>query len=91
MNYTVVWKPSAKARLADIWMSAADRASVAAAANAIDRALAATPQHVGESRDETARILIESPLAVVYDVSEDDRLVSVLSVRPLPRHSEPNQ
>ena len=88
MNYTVVWKPTAKTRLADVWMSAENRASVAVAANAIDRVLAASPNQVGESREGNTRILIEPPLAVVYDVSDDDRLVSVLSVRLLPQHSD---
>ncbi len=84
MKYTVTWKPSVKGRLADIWMTAPDRSAVTAAANSIDRLLRVDPLGRGESRSDTARILIVLPLAVVYEVDQDDRLVQVLSVRHVP-------
>jgi hypothetical protein len=80
MRYTVVWQPAAEQRLADIWMAAPDRAEVTRAANRIDARLAQDPQLVGEARDGTTRILVESPLAVYFDVNEPDRLVSVWAV-----------
>ena len=84
MKHTVTWKPSVKQRLADIWITAPDRPAVTEAANAIDKSLRVDPLDQGESRSGSVRILIVLPLAVVYDVREDDRLVEVLSVRHVP-------
>jgi hypothetical protein len=36
MKYTVVWKPSAEKRLAEIWMASSDRQRIADAADRID-------------------------------------------------------
>ena len=85
MKYTVIWKPSAKQHLADIWLSAEDRAAIASAADRIDRLLASDPLDVGESRSGNDRILIDVPLAVVFEVSELDRRVDVLTIRHVPR------
>ncbi len=84
MRYTVTWKPSVKQRLAEIWMTALDRSSITTAANTIDALLQVNPLDRGESRSGRVRILIELPLAVVYEVREDDRLVQVLSIRHVP-------
>jgi len=73
MKYTVTWKASVKHKLADIWVTAPERSSVTAAANSIDGLLQVNPQERGESRSGTVRMLIEPPLAVVYEVREDDR------------------
>ncbi len=80
MSYDVVWRPAAEDGLADVWAAAADRAAVSEAANEVDRALAQRPWTAGESRVGTTRILIEEPLAVLYEVVEDDRRVFVLDV-----------
>ena len=77
MTYTVVWRPSAERRLAEIWTIADDRQTVTDATNAIDALLRATPLEVGESRVANVRILTVLPLSVYYDVHEDDRLVAV--------------
>ena len=81
MRYTVTWKRSAADELAEIWMSARDRVAVTEAADRLDAALRADPDRYGESRGGTYRVVIVSPLAVVYDVSEADRRVRILSVR----------
>jgi hypothetical protein len=86
MRYTVLWKPSASRRLAEIWVAAPDRAAVSAAANAIDSRLQLEPRTQGEGRSGVDRILIVSPLAVVFEVHDEDRLVYVLSVRYLPEN-----
>lgn len=80
MTYTVVWRPTAERKLAEIWSSAPDRQAVAEAANAVDALLRSTPLEVGESRAEETRILVVRPLAVYYDVQEADRLVAVWAV-----------
>lgn len=81
MTYTVTWKQSAADRLAEIWLSARDRPAVTQAANRLDAALRIDPCRHGESRGGTSRVVILSPLAVVYEVLEADRLVEILSVR----------
>jgi hypothetical protein len=77
MTYTVVWKPGAESALTQAWIEATDRRTLTEAADTIDALLRASPLEVGESRASPTRILVVSPLAVYYDVSEDDRLVTV--------------
>lgn len=81
MKYTVVWKPKAEEQLADIWIAAFDRVSVAAAADEIDRRLKMSPLTYGESRSGVTRIAVVPPLSVHFDVHDEDRLVAVLTVR----------
>jgi plasmid stabilization system protein ParE len=59
-------------------MSARNHEAVTAAVDRIDRALANSPNGVGESRPDGYRILIELPLVVYYQVVEGNRLVRVL-------------
>jgi hypothetical protein len=80
MKYTVVWQAATEQDLILLWMSAPDQAAVTAACNAIDAALQSDPLGVGESRSGIKRILIEPPLAVLYDVIEDDGKVVVWQV-----------
>jgi hypothetical protein len=80
VKYTVVWSPDAEQELADIWNKAADRESVASAANFLDRELARDPGHVGESRQFGQRITHCLPLGVRFAIQEEDRLVRVLAV-----------
>jgi hypothetical protein len=77
MNYRVEWTPQALQWLADAWLNAQDRAVVSSASNAIDTALQLDPLSQGESRDDGSRILINSPLAVLYDVDAATRTVTV--------------
>ncbi len=72
MKWTVLWISSTENDLADLWMSAPDKAAVTAAANLIDQELAKNPLAVGEGRSGNSRILVEPPLAVEYDVIVDD-------------------
>jgi hypothetical protein len=81
MSYTVVWKEPAKARLAEIWMAATDRAAVTRAADEIDARLRDAPLDTGESREAEHRVAFIKPLVVEYAVSEADRLVSIAHVR----------
>jgi hypothetical protein len=80
MTWTVTWKPRPEQALARLWTDASDRATVSAAANAIDAALARDPEGVGEGREGNDRILFEPPLAVLYEVDPGDRKVTVFSV-----------
>jgi len=80
MNYTVVWKPDAENELADVWLKTTDRSDLAVAANRLEQALGRNPSGIGEAVHGITRIVFEGPLGVVYDVSDDDRLVTVLKL-----------
>ena len=80
MRYTVVWLKAAQDHLADIWREASDRQAVAAASNLVDMILGRDPYAHSESRTDANRIMFVPPLAVAYDVSDDDRLVTVWAV-----------
>jgi hypothetical protein len=85
MKYTVVWKPAAEQQLAQLWISAPDRAEVTAAANAIDAVLSQDPLAQGEARSDGERIFFVEPLAVLFRVADPDRLVTVLAVWRWPK------
>lgn len=84
MKYTVVWQPKATDELAQLWINSADRGSVTAAADSIDRMLQRDPVLRGETHTASTRVLLVRPLAAVYRVVEDDRIVKVLLIRPAP-------
>ena len=55
MKYTVIWKPTAEAELARLWLNATDRAAVTAGVKKIEnrRAGAADVQKAGRAGSET--------------------------------------
>jgi hypothetical protein len=77
--FHVHWIPSALNDLAEIWSRANDRQAVTEATQRIDDMLSRDPGSQGESRDEGRRILLESPLGVLFRVDATARTVSVLS------------
>lgn len=80
MKFTVAWAPIAERKLAELWLAAPDREALANASDLIDQQLAEKPHLVGESRGAGQRLLIEPPLAVLYEVVMDDRYVVVRAV-----------
>lgn len=80
MRYTVCWTPLAEKDLADIWLKSLARATVTDAANRIDRILEQDVLAAGAIREDGRRHLIVPPL-VVFDVSPEDRMVTVNRVR----------
>lgn len=84
MKFTVVWKATAEARLAELWMTAADRRVIREAATEIESALRADPIAFGESRDAQTRVAVVAPLVVHFEVHEDDRQVIVLTLHAIP-------
>ena len=50
----------------------------------IDSVLALCPHEQGEERSEGTRILIVPPPAIIFEISDDDRRVTVLSVKETP-------
>jgi len=80
MKYTVVWKPEAERRLAELWMEADDPEQLANAANLIEKELAINPEAVGEQRVGSIRVVVVPPLGMHFRVRSGDRQVLVLAV-----------
>ena len=84
MKFTVIWKATAETQLAELWMTAADRKVIRAAADEIEAALRTDPVSFGESRDAETRVAVVAPLVVHFEVHEDDRRVIVLTLHAIP-------
>jgi hypothetical protein len=80
MSYRVLWQPKAEQALAELWMDAANRSAITAAARGIDEQLRTDPENVGESRWGDKRILLVPLLGVDFTIDRRRRLVSVLAV-----------
>jgi hypothetical protein len=80
MRFTVVWRTLAQQQLAQCWITSPDRNAVTAAAASIDAALQRDPLNIGESRSGAERIAFFDPLWVQFEVSEPDRLVTVIDI-----------
>jgi hypothetical protein len=80
MTYTVVWIRSALDELADLWTKAGDRQEITDASGRIDLVLRTNPYLHSESRGKSFRILFVPPLAVLFEVSDADRMVTVRAV-----------
>jgi hypothetical protein len=80
LKHTVTWTRRPEGKLADLWNVAADQKLVSTAANEIDRLLRISPDEQGESRSADRRIIIVPPLAAMFRVFRQDRLVRVLIV-----------
>lgn len=79
--YIVVWWEFAQSRLADLWISAADRTAIRRAADEIDRRLATNPKSCIESNHEgLCRMTIE-PLYVQFTIDEENQAVIIWTVR----------
>ena len=79
MRYTVVWLPSAEEELANIWNGAVDRQAVSRIADEIEVLLRTSSQARGGNGEGTHAFTI-FPLAVILEVSPDDRKVTILEV-----------
>jgi hypothetical protein len=80
MKYEVLWSPFAEQLLAELWYEPNDRYLVSEAARQIDENLARSPHSSGESRGDGTRILLLSPLGVLYEIFDDERQVVVRKV-----------
>jgi hypothetical protein len=84
MKYTVVYTPFADYQLADIWLRAKNRQQVTDSANKIESMLRHDADQLGLPRRHGHRVIVKPPLVFTFEVSVDDRLVTVLSIRYLP-------
>jgi predicted ATPase len=80
--FEVEWIEAAVTRLASAWLRAdpIQRGAITAASHLIDETLASNPIDAGESRDANRRIFIADPLAAIYGIDEDRKVVTVLDV-----------
>lgn len=84
MKYTVVFSPFADYQLADIWLRAKNRQQIANASNEIETMLRRGADQLGLPRRNGRRVIVKPPLVFTFEVSMEDRLVTVLSIRYLP-------
>jgi hypothetical protein len=84
--FELLWLPSARDELARLWLAAdsALRARITASANALEHRRSRDPFAESESRDRNARITFEAPLAIRFEVDEDERRVWVIGIRIYP-------
>lgn len=81
IRYTVTWHQMAQDRLAELWLSATDRALIANAADAIDQELSKDAATKGTEISPGIFELTLLPLRVLYEVSDPDRQVKVAGVK----------
>ena len=81
--FRVDWLASALDELTALWTSADSgvRATITAAAHAIEQRLQANAPNEGESRPDLRRIIFTAPLAVTYQIESDGATATVLHVR----------
>jgi hypothetical protein len=70
MNYMVVWTAVAESRLTQMWLASRMRHAIRDAADQIDAALERNPQQCGESREKGQRIMLQSPLGVLFEIDD---------------------
>ena len=81
-HYTVVWVPSARRKLAELWNeNPAIRQEIADSDDEIDSSLAQDPLGIGIPTEGVGRLVVRPPLMVLYRVDEDDRQVRIIYVK----------
>jgi len=86
MKFTVAMSPVAEHQLALIWLQADNREGVSEAFNRIETLLKTDAHRLGRLHPSGWRVMTLLPLAVTFKVSEDDRLVTIMSVFYRPDH-----
>lgn len=87
MTFRVLWPERAMQSLAATFLAARAAGDTEAVNDAVveaERLLARAPQTAGESRSGAIRLLIVAPVAVEFEVFEDDRVVVVSETRYVP-------
>jgi hypothetical protein len=80
MKFTVAMSPVAEHQLALIWLQAEDRERVSQAFHRIEALLKTDAHRLGRLHPSGWRVLTLMPIVVTFKVSEDDRLVTIMSV-----------
>lgn len=88
MKYTVTFSLFAETQLATIWLGAKNKQEVTDASDQLETMLRHDAEQLGRLRPDGRRAIIEPPLGFTFEVNEEDRKVTVVSVRYLPRFRE---
>jgi plasmid stabilization system protein ParE len=80
-RYTVTATQKAENDLADLWLRAANRTAVAVAADRIDRILREDASVKGCPATHGLRQIVVAPLMAEFSVEEDDRQVTIWTIR----------
>lgn len=83
-DFRVEWWDDALSDLAERWTEAEDRAHINLFVSGIEEALSRQPQEKGAEVAEGLRRLRFGPLRVYFQVTEENRLVEIVAVKPLP-------
>jgi len=80
--FQVRWHVAPRDSLATAWLDSdsATRRLINSAVDEIEQMLRSDPPDAGESRPGGRRIMFVTPLAIVFHVEENERLVSVLDL-----------
>jgi len=79
MKFTVTWSPKAERDVASLWLAAHDRAEVAKAADLFDAFLRDEAYPLAQAQSNRGHILYYPPLAIHFEIIDEDRLVLVLA------------
>ena len=79
MKYTVIWKPSALQKLAQIWLSARNRDDVSHAVSDIEQHLARNAS-AAETYLAGTRLIVRPPLVIVYEIDHGDCKSTIVNV-----------
>jgi hypothetical protein len=84
-RYTVTYSREALAALTRLWMSALERDAIGRSGDEVDRVLRDDATHKVIPVGSNLRQLVVTPLVVEFTVEEDDRRVTIWSVRHIGR------
>lgn len=84
MMFTVVWHKQALGELANAWLATADKQQLSDSVNRVDATLRLNPKVKGVDFYGD-RLLVVVPLAVVFAIREEDRIVEILQVVVAPK------
>ena len=79
-KWTVVWEESAEIKLGNIWFGTGQSSKVTEASHQVDKALKTDPHRYGKALVEGLMVIERPPLRAIFTISDDDRLVRVLSL-----------
>lgn len=78
--YEVIWTPYSEEQLAELWLSSKKRDAIRSAAFNIDEQLKRDPRSIGGHVKGNFWSIGYGPLAVLFDIVEDDKRVHVWNV-----------
>jgi hypothetical protein len=79
-RWTVVWEESAEIMLGNIWLGTGHSPKVTESSYQIDKVLTIDPYRNGKPLVEGLWVIESPPLRAIFTISEEDRLVRVLSL-----------